>query len=281
MQSLCNALLKGSRQVLRLRSLFPLYLTALLIGLLQTWPLGVAAARGALHNPFLTQLAGGGGDVIANLFLGSASVALGAGLWGLALAPLAGLFGLAYNFFSGGLLGVWSERRGFWAGCRRTFWAFTTLGLLLAVGTALVAVASALLMRLVGFVAGLIAGFMLIELLNLVGEYARAMAVLRERRNPFVLVGLAAAFCVRRSRGVLVLGLLGQLLHLAVAALYVAIAGLLGSSPPIVLWQQLAILAWIAVKLLRLAWALSYIQALGPSGLAPPVSASPAVTAPG
>jgi hypothetical protein len=265
-QAFRYALLNGSRQALRLRLLLPLYVCSLLLGLAQIWPLGMAAAGGALHNPFLGDLASGSGDTLANLFFGSPAAPAAAGLWVLALLPLTALFGLVYNFFSGGILGVWTETRPFWAGCRRTFWAFTGLGILLIVLAALVLVAAVLLGRFVGIVAGLVGGFVLLQIVNLLGEYARALAVARERRNPFVLLGLAIAFCARRAGGVLLLGLLGLLLQLLVAGLYAVVAGLLGASPLLVVWQQLVLLAALTVKLLRLAWAASYTQ---PSPLSP------------
>ncbi len=254
-QAFRYALLNGLRQALRLRLLLPLHVCSLLLGLAQTWPLGMATAGGVLHNPFLGDLASGGGDALANLMLGSPAAPAAAGLWVLALLPLTALFGLAYNFFSGGILGVWAETRPFWAGCRRTFWAFTGLGLLLILLAALVLVVAVLLGRFVGAVTGLVGGFVLLQIVNLLGEYARALAVARDRRNPFVLLGLAIAFCARRAGGVLLLGLLGLVLHLLVAGLYGVGAGLLGASPLLVVWQQLVLLAALAVKLLRLAWA--------------------------
>ncbi|HSH80663.1 MAG TPA: hypothetical protein VLA19_19205, partial [Herpetosiphonaceae bacterium] len=88
----------------------------------------------------------------------------------------------------------------------------------------------------------------------------RAIAVAHDRRNPFALFGASAAFCIRNAPGVLALALLGVLLHVALGASYLALAGLLGASPLVVLWQQLAALLWVWVKLLRLGWAVSYVR---------------------
>jgi hypothetical protein len=60
---------------------------------------------------------------------------------------------------------------------------------------------------------------------------------------------------------VLALALLGLLLHGAVAALYIGLGNVpLGAGALVV--QQLVVLLWLWVKLLRLTWALSYV-ALG------------------
>ncbi len=67
MQLLRDVLLNGLRQSLRIRLLWPLYLCGLALGLLQTWPLLIAAANGALFDPFLGYLARGGGDALADL----------------------------------------------------------------------------------------------------------------------------------------------------------------------------------------------------------------------
>ena len=252
-----HALVDGLRQAARLRLLLPLYLCGLLLGLVQTWPLAVAGARGGLQRPFLGELAVGGADALANLVLGNGSAAAAAGIWVLLLLPLAALFGLLYNFFSGGVLHVYAGTRPFWAGCRRTFWSFTALGLLLVLA-ALAVLGVALLVGLSLWVS--IGVLVLLQLLNLVGEYARAMAVTHDRRNPFVLAGMALRFGVRRLLDILVCCILGVLLHAGLAALYTPVAGLLGPSPLLVLWQQLALFAWLWVKFLRLAWAIALMR---------------------
>lgn len=266
MQALRQAFSRGLRDALRHpRLLLPLYVCGLLLGLVQTWPLLAALAGGALRNPFLGDLARGGGDALADLYLGAPMSAGGAALWALAVLPLTGLFSLTYNFFSGGILSVYAGSLPFWAGCRRNFAPFTALGLLLVVLLALpVAAASALSGALgLGGAAGLLVAPPLILLLNSAGEYARAMAIVSGRRNPFALIGMAAGFCLRNFGGVLALMLAGTLLHAALIALYASLAGALAGSPALIVWQQLAVLAWLWVKLLRLAWALGYLRATG------------------
>jgi hypothetical protein len=259
MQIFLYTLTEGPRRVLRhWRVLVPLYLVGLLFGLVQTWPL---LFGGALYNPFLADLATGGLDVLANLFIGSQSSAAGAGVWALVTLLLLLLFGLAYNFFAGGVLGVYTGRGDFWAGCWRTIWSFIALGLLLLILLVAVLIGSFLLGGALGLRGGLIAALVLIQLINLVGEYARAVAVVRDRRNPFALLGLAISFCVRHLGGVLLLALIGVALHVAAVALYGLVASAVSGSPIAILWQQAIVLAWLLIKLLRLAWAASYIQA--------------------
>src|SRR5215470_15475217 len=185
-----DVLIGGLRQATRLRLLWPLYLCGLVLGLLQTWPLLVGVARGALFNPFLDYLARGGGDALADLGIASTS-AFGtiAGLWAFAALALTVLFGLAYNFFSGGILSVWAGTRPFWAGCRHMFWAFAGLGVLLVSLAALALGVAALMGGVLGISGALIVAAVLLQLINLAGEYARAVAVAHERCNPFVLLG--------------------------------------------------------------------------------------------
>src|SRR5581483_7523929 len=95
---------------------------------------------------------------------------------------------------------------------------------------------------------------------NMLGEYARALAVARDRRNPFVLLGQASRFCARHAGGTIGLALLGLLLHGALTLLYNLVANAIGGSPLAIGWQQLAVLAWLWVKLLRVAWAAAYVR---------------------
>jgi hypothetical protein len=260
MQSFREVLIGGLRQSLRLRLLWPLYLLGLALGLLQTWPLLIGVANGALLNPFLGYLARGGGDALADLAIGNSSAfGLSAGLWVFAALALVLLYGLAYNFFSGGILHLWAGTRPFWAGCRQTFWTFTGLGVLLVLLALLVLVAAALLGGVLGAGGMLIVAVALLQLINLFGEYARAIAVAHNRHNPFVLLGDAVGFCMRNP-GTLALGLLGLLLHAALLLLVGAALGSLGGTIAAVVVQQVTVLAWLWIKLLRLAWALSYVR---------------------
>jgi hypothetical protein len=262
-----NTFIRGTRLALyHWRLLLPLYMVGLLLGLLQAWPM--LAAGGVLRSPFLGELASGEGSLL-DLWLGSPTTAgtLSA-VWVLAALLASALFSLAYNFCSGGILAVYlgdeaeDARRQFWPACRRWFWSFVGLGALLIVLALLAAVVGAVLGALAGALAGTVAAALLFELANALGEYARALAVARDRRNPFALLGLAAGFLRRHFLGVLALALLGLLLHLALAGLYAAGARVVGGTPAAILWQQLAVLGWLWVKLLRLAWAASYVRAV-------------------
>jgi hypothetical protein len=270
MRSFREILIGGLRRSLHLRLLWPLYLCGLALGLLQTWPLLIGVANGALFDPFLGYLARGGGDALADLALGnSGAFGLSAGLWVFAALALAGVFGLTYAFFSGGILSAWAGTRPFWAGCRHTFWAFMGLGVLLVLLALLVLVAVALLGGVLAAGGMLIVAATLLQLINLCGEYARAIAVAHDLRKPFVLFGRAVGFCVRNP-GTLALGLLGLLLHVALLLLVRAVLGAIGGTIAAIVVQQLAVLAWLWIKLLRLAWALSYLrQRAGPADVRP------------
>lgn len=252
------------------RVLLPLYLVGLLLGLAQTWPL--LAAPGAFYSPLLGALARGDASIV-DLFLASPSAA-GAttGLWAVAALLLGALFSLAYNFFSGGIVaaylgdsssgevGATANIPRFWPACWRWLLSFVGLGLLLVILALIALGLASALGLLLGVGGATVASALLLALINTLGEYARALAVWRGRRSPFALLGLALGFARRNFLGVLGLALLGVLLHAGVAALYLALARGLSGSPALILAQQVAVLAWLLVKLLRLAWAASYVR---------------------
>src|SRR6266496_11386 len=216
MQGFRDVFLQGWRAVL------PLYVVGLLLGLLQAWPLLGAAARGALSNPFVGTLADGGIEPAIDLFLSDpGTISAAAGLWALGAFVFTLLFGAAYNFFSGGIVNAYlgGSARSFWPACRRTFWPFTGLGLLLVVLALLIIVVGAALRGALGQRGGLIVALILLQLANMLGEYARALAVARDRRNPFVLLEQAFRFCARHLAGTLALALFGVLMQLVLALL--------------------------------------------------------------
>lgn len=256
----------GIRRAGRLWLILPLYLVGLTLGLVQAWPL-LAGGSSGLRNPFLSQLISGGSDALTDLFLGSPAAPAQTLAWAGSALLLTQIFGLAYTFFSGGMLSAAAETRSFWAGCWRFFWSFLGLGALLALLGGLAALLAGLGGSALGYLnVGLLISFVLLQLLNLVGEYARAIAVARDRRNPFALLGAALSFCLRHTAGVLALGLLGLLLHAGVIALYLGLASF-SQGIAALLGQQLIVLLWLWVKLLRLTWALSYIAAADPGAL--------------
>jgi hypothetical protein len=254
-----GALRGGLRQARQVWLILPLYMVGLILGLVQTWPLLIAGNRGGLRNPFLADLAAGGSDAVFDLFIGSAAAGTQALVWAVAALLLTLLLGLAYTYFSGGMLSVAAGALPFWMGCRRFFWSFLGLGMLLVMLAMLaVSIASLAGIWLGRPNTGLLVGLLLVQALNIVGEYARSIAVVRRRRNPLVLFGAALAFSVRHLGGVLALALLGLLLQGALAALYIGLENVpLGAGALVV--QQLVVLLWLWVKLLRLTWALSYV----------------------
>jgi hypothetical protein len=265
MSLLRQVLQEGTRAALRRwRLILPLYLVGLLLGLLQTWPL--LAAGIALDNPFWRNLAAGGAAPLVDLWLGNPAIAQSAALWILAALLLTLLYGLAYNFFSGGFLAVLAagdaseEAVPFWEGCRRWFWSFTGLGLLLVVLGLLAAVVGAAIGGLLGGYGGVVGVLVALQLVNALGEFARALGVARDRRNPLALLGMAVRFAGRHLGGVLALALLGLALHVGLTWLYAAVARAIGASPVLVVWQQVMVAGWLWVKLLRLAWAIGYVQ---------------------
>jgi hypothetical protein len=261
MQLFQTVLVEGWRKATRnWRASLPLYLSGLLLGLAQTWPLLLAGGQ-ALYNPFLGELAAGGGAALDLLLSDPLRASATASIWVIVTLLFTLLFGLAYSFFSGGALSVFAGTLPFWAGCRRTFWTFAGLGLLVALLAFLAIVLAAFASALIGLAGAAVVLLALLQLINLLGEYARALAVVWQRRNPFALLGMALSFFRRNPAGVLGLAAIGVLLQGALAALYTLGSRAVGGTPLAILWQQLAVLGWIWVKLLRLAWAVSYVQA--------------------
>jgi hypothetical protein len=255
------AIIDGFRAALRLRLLLPWYGCLLLIGLLQTSPLWSAGGR-ALYNPMLADLAGGGGDLLVDLFLDNPSGRAAAGTWALALLPLTLLSGVVYTYFAGGVLGEYTGKHTFWAGCRRNWWSFLGLGALIFAAAAMVVAVALLSALALGGTAGLVVALLGLALLNVVGEYARAIGVVHDRHNPLVLLGQAAVFCVRHFGGVLVLALLAVLLNALLLGVYLLLSPIAGASPLLIMAQQLLVFGTLWIKALRLALAARYVMTI-------------------
>jgi hypothetical protein len=254
MERFAATFLAGFRRGSMPRLILPLYLTGLLLGLLQAWPaLGAGAA-----GPLLDDLAAGDDDALALLFIAdTGAMATPTLLWAAGTLAAAAAYGLAYSFFSGGILGTWAGAP-FWAACRRYFLGFTALGLLLLLMAALALVAAALVGVALGFGAALAVAMVLLQLIGLWGEYGRAAAVAAGRSNPLAALGAGARAIARRPLAALALGALGLLLHVAVATAYGAVGPRMGWWTPLA--QQGAALAWVWVKLLRLGWAAAVVE---------------------
>jgi hypothetical protein len=257
-----DAVVTGWRCSLNLFLWLPLYVTSLLLGLIQTWPL--LAQAELLTSPQLGSLATGGIDAWVNFLMGSRQAQTQAGatilIWLLLSLVAVALYNLAYDFFAGGILSVWAGTRSFWAGCSYTFWTFVGLSLLQLILVSQILLITVIAASFLGF-SVLIIGGLLILLVNLVGEYAHSLAAVQGGRNSFKLIGSAFMFSLRHSGEVLSLGGLGTSLHIGVVVLYLALGSLAGRTATLPLIQQMIILLWLWVKLLRLAWALSYVQA--------------------
>jgi hypothetical protein len=244
----------GLRRAARPLLVLPLYLTGLLLGLLQAWP----ALRAGAAGPLLGDLAAGSDDALALLFIADpGALAPLTLLWAAGALVAAAAYGLAYGFFSGGILGAWAGAP-FWAACRRFFLGFTALGLLLLLMAALAIVAAVIVGVALGFGSALVTAIVLLQLIGLWGEYGRAAAVAAGRANPIVALGAGARAIARRPVAALALAALGLLLHVAVAAAYGAAGPRMGWWAPLA--QQAAALAWVWVKLLRLGWAAAVVE---------------------
>lgn len=260
MQAFRAAVFNGFRAALRLRPLLPLYVCNVIIGLVQTWPLWTAG-NSALRNPFLNDLTTGGTDALVNLFLNNTAAVGPAVGWSFLIVPLTLLSGLAYSFFAGGIISKYAGGRRFWAGCRHFFWSFVGLGLLLIVLAGVIIALAAVIAGFGGGMIALVGALVGIAVINVIGEFARAIAVVHDRRNPLALIGLAGAFCARHFVGVSGIALLGLMLHGSLSALYLPVAGTLRGSPAVIVWQQLCVFGWLWIKGLRLAWAVHYVRA--------------------
>lgn len=251
----------------RWKPILALYCSSLLLSLIQIWPL---FGQDALYHPLLIPLADRTVDVLVDLVSTTSDVAMPAvAAWSGIAVVLAFVFGMFYNLLSGGILSTWAGNRPFWQGCRYFFWSFMWLGAMLWVLLLIALAIGSWVGVTVGITAGTIVALTLVQLINLLGEYARAAAVIYQRRNPLVLVAHASRVIVRQLPGALSLGLLGLALHVGVALFYGSVARQSLGFPLTIVLEQGVVLAWLWVKVLRLGWAVSFTQATqDPRGLA-------------
>jgi hypothetical protein len=242
------------------RWILSFYVASLLLGLLQNWPL-LAVGDAVLRNPLTERLEEGELDAVVDLFLGQPEAFAYVGLWTLIALALVPLYGLLYNFWSGGIASIAAGRRPFWPGGRHTFWSFTALGLMVSLLIALAVAIGVLLRGLLGWGSVMLV-LVLVGLANTLSEYARAAAVVQDRRNPFVLLEHAGRFCVRHLPGTLALSAAGFTLHVTLFAAYSWVAGLLDEGMIIVVLQQITALVFIWIKALRLTWATTYMRGM-------------------
>ncbi len=248
------------------RALLPLFGTTLALSLLGIWPVYRYLGSGALHTTLVRRLATDlGGAPLGEVLTNAPDAAAVFGLWTFSTLGLLLLTGLAYNLFSGGILSRYSDTAGFWPGCRRFVGTFTALGI---IGVSLLVVLSGLLIMLIGGLGGSLAirlavVFVVAQLLNMLLEYSRAVAVVRGERNPLRAMTAAGRFCAAHLPGTLGLAALGLALWAALFGVYNLVAPLLspvGLVVLLIIWQQLIVLGQQLIKMLRLSWAVAYLQ---------------------
>ncbi|MBI5878924.1 MAG: hypothetical protein HZB53_14835 [Chloroflexi bacterium] len=251
------------RDARRVRLWLPLFGLSLMLAVVQTWPL---IDNRALHNPYLNDLATGGSDawLLAALSNPQGASMLTA-LYLLSTVVLTAVFAGAYNFISGAMLAAWAGQSSFWRGGARYFLSFVVLGLLLIIaGTIGLAIGAALMATGSGLVGG-IAAVVLLQLVNVIGEYARALAVSRQRRNPFAMAARSAGFVARHFPAVALLAVLGLLAQAALLIMLAQVGATVTIWSPLagVIVQQMFVFGILWVKVLRLAVAAQLVRAEG------------------
>ncbi|KAB8144855.1 hypothetical protein F8S13_03180 [Chloroflexia bacterium SDU3-3] len=274
MQNFRAALEGGLRDALRLRLALPLYLVGLVLGVLNAWPALIGASSGTFEHINVQRLLASS-DMLTDLITKDESTGAATGMWVVIALLLVPLYAVAYNLFSGGVLSVWAGQRRFWAGCGHFFLSFTALGIMLVVLGLLVIVLASVVATLApnAAIPTMVAAGILLQLLNLAGEYARALAVTLERQNPFVLLGKGVAFCATHP-GALLLGLAGLAIQLGLVAAHRALDSAASGAAWLMLLDQAVVLVWLWAKLLRLAWARAYVASAHPPAEAAPLLAA-------
>lgn len=251
------------RDARRVRLWLPLYALSLALGVVQAWPL---IDNRVLHNPFLSELAFGGSDAwTAAAMSNPPGASVTAGLYAATTLVMIMLFGGAYNFVSGAMLSRWDGTGRYASGGLRYFLTFAVLGVVLLLLAALAIAGGAGGWAAGGGVPAAGIAWAILQLVNLLGEYARALAIAHSRRNPFAVLGLSAAFVWSHAIAVFALAAIGIALQGAMWAA-LAIVGILTAAwpPPLSFALQQAIifaLLWSKVFRLALAWHLVRIAA--------------------
>ncbi len=266
------------RDARRVRLWLPLYLLSLALGFAQTWPL---IDNRALHNPYLSDLAAGGSEAwTAAAVSNPAGATVMSGLYVLTTLALTMLFGGAYNFVSGALLTQWAGAGRYRSGGVRYFLTFGALGVMLLILAALALAISTGLLVAGGGMAAVIVAWALVQLVNVLGEYARVLAIARSRRNPFAVLGMGAAFIVRHVPGAALFAVFGVLVQGTLWAAFAAVTGVAATWPPAVTFviQQAFICALLWSKVFRLALAWHFVR-VAASPRSSPAAVSPAPAA--
>lgn len=261
MDALIQAISRGLRSVLHMRTLLPLWLGTFILGLLQSWPLWLAGER-LLQRPFLDKVGDGGFDMLVDFLLKNDQFTAQVPIWLGLQIPVFIIQHVIYAICAGGMLSVYLAKADFGRGSTRFALPFIGLDIILTLLIILAIIPNVVLPALGQNNFWFIPSVIIIVLLGIIGEYARASAIVHERRNPFVIFGQALSFCARHLPGVALLALLSTLALLLV----LGIATMLPSTPGLtwinVIIQQVIILVLIWIKALRLAWAGHYVQAV-------------------
>jgi hypothetical protein len=242
----------GIRSASQWKLLLPFYLAITLVSLMQSWPVFGNAAP---SNPLIESLAANSSDAFADLLASTPAVAPSIGIWSMLTIVVGWLVGILYAYFAGGIISVWAGSRTLWQGSRHFIASFLVLGLLLTILNMLALLIGSLAAWRFGAWVGAGVALVLIQLVNVLGEYARAAAITHQRRNPFVLVWHAGRTIVRRAPVAFSLSLVGLALHGAIIMLYTSLATKLGGSPLSIVLEQAVVVLWLWVKILRLGWA--------------------------
>lgn len=258
MHTFTQALQRGMRSAAHIPTLLPLWLSSLILGIVQTWPLWLAGGL-VLRRPFLGDFATGGADTLIDLFLRNDALTTQLPIWIGTQIPVFMIQHLVYAICAGGMLSVYLGKGRFGSGSRRYALAFIGLDIILIIMSVLFVGLAALGMFVTSSNIWIIVAVVLMIVLGVVGEYARAIAVVRERRNPFIIFGQALSFCVRHLPGIVLLALLASLLLGLVLLISNVIPGIPSAPWLMVMIQQLVILALVWIKALRLAWAAHYV----------------------
>ena len=261
MQTLGNTITRGLRSALHFPTLLPLWISTLILGLLQSWPLWLAGEQ-LLQRPFLGEVASGGPDMLVDLLLKNDALSTQAPIWLGLQIPVFIIQHIIYAICAGGMLSVYLAKNEFGRGSMRFALPFIGFDMLLTIAIAIVIGLGVAGIALARSNSWFIPSIIIIVVLGIIGEYARAIAVVHERRNPFVIFGQALSFCARHLPGVALLALLSTIALLIVLGISSMLPSIPGAPWIAVIVQQIVILALIWSKALRLACAGHYVQAV-------------------
>lgn len=256
--SLGQILLQGLQQSFRLKPILAFYLSNLLLSLIPTLAI-VANLTNSGRNPYLLQLLSQDPlNSLVDLGMGGFSNNNPGALVLLFIFAFL-LQRLCYDFLVGGAIASWDTRYSFWQACTRWFATNIGISLLVIISSIVIIIFASILSAAVHPLLGFGIGLLLIIALNNVGEFARARAVVNNRRNPFSLFFSALWFCISHpitwitcALGLLIILLTQFPQNIAFSANTALVLG--------IALQQVILLIASWSKALRLSWAYHYQQ---------------------